>query len=61
MFDHNMAILDFDNVCTNRMRNEYPTNQVKTVTHFNLTMSPLNLIKLKIAQKQLTAYCSAFC
>jgi len=26
--------------------------------HFNLTMSPLYLIKLKIAQKQPTAYCS---
>ena len=29
--------------------------------HFNLTTSPLYLVKLKIAQKRPTAYCSAFC
>jgi len=28
--------------------------------HFNLTMSPPYLVKLKIIQKQPTAYCSAF-
>ena len=36
-------------------RDEYSTKQL---FHFNLTMSPLYLIKLKIAQKQPTAYCS---
>jgi len=29
--------------------------------HFNITMSPLYLVKLNIAQKWPTAYCSAFC
>ena len=29
--------------------------------NFNLTMSPLYLVKVKITQKQRTAYCSAFC
>jgi len=31
------------------------------VSNFNLTMSPLYQIKLKITQKQPTVYCSAFC
>ena len=29
--------------------------------HFDLTMSPLYLIKLKVEQNQPTACCSAFC
>ena len=52
--------MDLDNVCTVRNRNEYSTKQVQTY-HFELTMSPLYPVKLKIAQKQPTAYCSTFC
>ena len=39
----------FDNFCTVGNRNEYSTKQAKQ-RHFNLTKSPLYLVKLKIAQ-----------
>jgi len=53
-------MMAFDNFRTIRHRNEYSSKQVQTVS-LNLTTSPVYLVKLKIAQKRPTAYCSAFC
>ena len=48
-------MIDFDSVCAIRNRNEYSTKLYSTLLyklcHFNLTMYPLYLVKLKIAQK----------
>jgi len=47
--------MDFDNFSTTGNRNKYSTKVFKLI-HFNLTMSSLYLVKLKITQKQPTAY-----
>jgi len=55
-------LIDVDNFCTVGNRNEYSTKQVQTMSlQPNYCMAPLYPIKLKIAQKQPAAYCTAFC
>jgi len=46
--------------CTVRNRNEYSLSRYK-LCHFNLTMCPFYLVKVTLAWKQLTAYCSTLC
>jgi len=52
-------LVDFYNVFApfETYRNDYSSRHKHC--HFNLTMSPFYLVKLKIAQKLSTAYCSA--
>ena len=47
------------NVYTMENRNNTPPHRYE-LCHFILTMSPVYLVKLEIAQKQPTAYCSEF-
>ena len=47
---------DFDNFSTTGNRNEYSTKHVRTVSLQFDYMSPLYVVKLKMTQKQPTAY-----
>ena len=53
-------MIAFDNLVPLKTRmNTLPSRHKQY--HFNLTKSPLYLVKLKIAQKRPTPCCSAFC